>query len=178
MLTQDQKKLVQAAARAAGLRTGTQEGRYRLLLAQYRRSNGTIVHSCTQLTNRQIDDFLAICESMGWRHPGHGETYYRDRTAAADDDAVSFAQLRAIDYLAGDMGWNGAAIAKMVQRITRDRTDAAVSMSGREAYDLIEAMKAMLRRKDESAYQTLGDITRHYKDIQYGREAKQIACPV
>jgi len=172
MLNKEQIKLVQTAARAAGLRDGQQDGRYRLLLRNYRQYNGCQVNTCKQLNNRQLDDFLAICESMGWRHPDHSETHFRDRAAAADEDSVSYAQIQAIDYLCGDMGWTKIHLGNFINKMTKDRTGEPFCLSNREAYNLIEALKAILCRKDGAEYKSLGDITEQYRDVKNGREVE------
>jgi len=84
MLNKQQIILIQMAVKQAGLRTSRQDGRYRLLLAQYRNPRGKPITSCKELNNSQIDDLLAICESMGWRHPDKKPDHYRKKIAAGD----------------------------------------------------------------------------------------------
>jgi len=105
MLNKDQIKLVQTAVRAAGLRTKYCEGRYRLLLGQYRQPGGSPVTSCKQLNNSQLEDLLAICEANGWRMPGKPDDFYRSKINN-ESDIASFAQQSAIRKLADDLSWN------------------------------------------------------------------------
>jgi hypothetical protein len=166
MVNNDQIKLMQVAAKAAGLRTPSQDGRYRLILAQYKKPNGQLCASCKDLNNWQIDDFLAICESMGWRYPGQSETYCRDRAAKAyDGDFASFAQRQAIDYLAGDLGLTGEPIKAFIRRMTKQRTDSIVQLTPGEAYKIIEAMKAALSRRDGVNYETLNEVKTNYNGV-------------
>lgn len=179
-MNKDQIKLIQTAARAAGIRDGKQDGRYRFLLAQYKKSNGQICVSCKDLNNYQVDDFLAICESQGWRHTGKSETHYRDKVARSyDGSRASYAQQEAIRYLAGDLGFHPQAgntfLAKFLMRMTRDQVDCIERLSSRQAYNVIEALKAALGRRDGVTYQSLNDIINHYKDkgVIHDREVEQ-----
>ena len=98
MLNKGQIKLVQIAVRQAGLRSGGQDGRYRMLLSQYKQPNGSPVTSCKQLNNWQMDDILAICESLGWYHPEKATDHYR-ALAAKRDSIASFAQKEAMERI-------------------------------------------------------------------------------
>jgi hypothetical protein len=175
MPTGEQIKLIQTAARAAGLRNGKQEDRYRMVLAQYR------VKSCKDMTNAQIDDFLAICEALGWRYPGKSETYCRDRAkAAADGRYASYSQIEAISHLAGDLGFTpvgNSCLAKFIDRMTAGRVDTKEQLTRDEAYCVIEAMKAMLQRRDGIKYKDCKQIKTNYTEVpEHGKEAVE-SCP-
>ena len=142
MANKQQIKLVHVAVRAAGIT----DGRYRLLLGQYRRSNGQAVTSSTQLTNAQVDDLLAICEGMGWRHPEHPADYFRTRVRRMDDGGLSGAQIGAILHLADDLGWNRPNLKGMLRRMTQ-RTEMLDRLTRDEAWTIIEAMKNMVMRQ-------------------------------
>jgi len=157
MLNNDQVKLVQVAVRAAGLRTSRFEGRYRLLLGQYIQPSGQPVESCKQLNNMQLEDLLAICESYGWRMPGRPENHYRLKRAVADVTA-SFAQQKAIEYLGGDLGWKESQLAGMLKRMTGGFAANVVSLNPAQAYDVIEALKAMLSRETGKPYENLREV--------------------
>lgn len=172
MLNNSQIKLVQTAARAAGLRGKGFDGRYRLLLGQYTRSNGSAVTSCKQLTNSQLEDFLGVCESLGWRCPGKEADHFRTK-AKRSADAVSYAQLAAIEHLAGDLGFTDAQLAGMVRRVTKDRTDKVITMSPREGYCLIEALKNMLSRKTGKEYSNLDSVKKDMEVEQNGKKAQE-----
>jgi len=163
MPNNSQIKFIQTAVRAAGIRTAGHDGRYRLLLAQYKQSNGKPVTSCKQLTRGQMDDLLAICESLGWRHPRKSATHYRDKMAAdIYNGSVSFAQAEAIKHLAGDLGWHDENIKGFVRRMTNGRTDTLMLTSQSEAWKITEALKAMLSRKDGKTYKTVADVAASY----------------
>jgi hypothetical protein len=175
MPNNDQIKLIQTAARAAGLRNGKQDGRYRMVLAQYR------VKSSKDMTNAQIDDFLAICEALGWRYPGKPETYFRSRAAAsADGRMASWAQLEAIGHLSGDLGFQGGDIsmAKFISRMTCGRVDAKEQLTLDEAWTIISSLKAMLQRRDGVKYKNCTDIKTTYTEVkEHGKEAVN-TCPI
>lgn len=158
MLNNDQIKLVHVAIKAAGI----DDARYRLLLAQYTQANGARVRSSTQMNNRQVDDLLAICESLGWQHPDKTYCYYREkvrRDHPGSHDSPSFAARAAAEHLSADLGWGEQGLKQMISRMTRGRTDSLSSMTHREMYNLIEAAKAMLSRIDKKTYRTLADVT-------------------
>lgn len=149
-----QVKLIQTAVRAAGLRVGTDDGRYRLLLAQYRQSNGKPVTSCIYLSNHQIDDFLAICESLGWQYPGKAKNHFRNKIALKGDLA-SYGQQSAVEHLAGDLGWDEHQLGGMLERMTDGKVNSVVALSASQAYKVIEALKSMLGRQTGRKYGNL-----------------------
>jgi len=157
MLNNQQIKLVQTAVRAAGLRTKEFEGRYRMLLGQYKQPNGSPVTSCKQLTNPQIEDLLAICEANGWRMPGKPADYYRQK-AAKQSGYASYAQELAIKHLAGDLGWNDLQLTGMLKRMTGREIVTIATLRPKEAYKIIEALKAMVSRERGVNYSNLKQI--------------------
>jgi len=154
-----QVTLLQAAVRAAGLRSGSDDGRYRLLLGQYRESGsrGKPVTSCKQLNSGQMEDILAICEAMGWRYPGKSASQYRDRVASRGLLA-SFAQQAAINRLKDELGWDGWDLTGMIKRMTGDRVRFVNKLTPGEAYKMIEALKEMFGRKVGKQYNKLQDV--------------------
>jgi len=159
MLNKGQIKLVQTAVRTAGLRYKNDDGRYRLLLRQYRQPGGAPVSSCTQLNHSQLEDLLAICESFGWRHPGKAADFYRKKIKRPGH-AASFAQQAAIQHLAGDLGWGDSQLAGMIERMTQARKRLVSELTSRQAYNLIEAMKAMFARGAGRRFGNLRGIQR------------------
>lgn len=157
MLNSLQIKLVQTAVRAAGLRTKRFDGRYRMLLAQYKQSNGRPVKSCKQLNNSQLDDLLAICEAHGWRLPGKPDNHYRFKVATQLSIA-SFAQQSAVKHLAGDLGWNDVQLTGMLRRMTGGFVTNVAALSPAQAYNIIEALKAILSRENNKQYSNLEEI--------------------
>lgn len=168
-----QIRLVKTACRKAGLITKTgEDGRYRLLLAQYKAPNGRPVRSCRDLTNRQLDDLLAICESLGWRCPGKDGDYFRRKNAKKQEFA-SFVQQEAIRHLKGDLGMDELQLLKFIDRMTKGKISAISMLSTRDAYNIIEALKAMLSRKDGKKYKNMGDVMdEKSKELTDGQEAK------
>lgn len=157
-LKTEQIKLIQTAVRHAGLREQNADGRYRLLLSRYKTKDGAPCQSCKDLSNTQVDDLLAICEGLGWRHPGRPADFYRARARAAKDSRwATEAQRAAILHLAGDLGWTQANLGGMLLRMTGHRTDCLTLLTRADGYAVIEALKAILGRKDKTAYKTLTD---------------------
>lgn len=160
MLNNQQIKLVQIAAKAAGIRPKGFDGRYRMLLGQYKRPDGSVVTSCKHLNNFQLEDFLAICESHGWSYPGKDKNFYRKRVANKYKNA-SFAQQSAIKHLAGDLGWNDYQLAGFIKRMTEKNgwfIQDVASLMPAQAYKIIEALKSILTRKTGKDYSDLKDI--------------------
>lgn len=160
MINTNQIRLIQIAVRQVDLRTKQQEGRYRLLLGQYLQPNGQKVTSCKQLNHEQFEDILAICESMGFRQKGKADDFYRKKTAAKGNMATPGQKL-AIDHIAGDMGWTvdnlNVFISKMVKRQATTET-----ISTKEGSKLIDALKAIISRKDGKHYDSITEIAEQY----------------
>lgn len=179
-LTIKQIRLVKLAARAAGLITEAGDGRYRLLLGQYRQGSGSPVTSCKQLTTENLEDFLAICEANGWRMPGKPEDFYRQKVAKQTDYA-NFSMQSAIKHLAGDLGWNDIQLSGMLKRMTNDVVDDVALLNPREAYKVIEALKAMVQRKTGKQFKNLKEIKEELSsrnsDKQYETEVMDNLSP-
>lgn len=148
-LNKGQIRLIQVAARAAGIRDACGDRRYRMLLAQYKRPSGKPCESCKDLDFDQMEDFLAVCESMGFRMPGKSESYFRDKVALRDLDAdrASYGQQTAIRHLAGDLGWTDEQLRGMIRKFTEGRSQSELTLSRTDAWKLTEALKAMLIRQ-------------------------------
>jgi len=172
MLNRQQVILVQIAVRQAGLRTAANSGRYRLLLTQYRQPDGSTVTSSKQLNNWQLEDLLAICEAHGFRQPGKPENYFRKKIANSRivGDVASFAQQSAIRNLAGDLGWTTFQLQGMIKRISSERIGNIASLTPKEAYNLIEALKAILSRQMNKNYSNLNQITEDFGEARDGKK--------
>lgn len=166
MLNNAQIRLVQTAVRKAGLRTSRFEGRYRLLLGQYKQPDGTPVTSCKQLNGMQLEDLLAICESYGWRMPGKEANHYRLLRGLRSGHA-SPAQQMAIDHLRGDLGWNQSQLGGFLKRMTRGRVTNVIALRAGQAYKVIEALKAMVGRERGKEYKNLKEIE-HDMEVHNG----------
>jgi len=174
MLNKQQIKLVQTAARAAGLRTARFDGKYRFLLSQYAQSNGQRVTSCKQLNNWQLDDFLAICEAHGWRMPGKPTDYYR-RKIIQQGNYASFAQQSAVRKLAKDLGWDIEHLNNFISKMTNKPilnlsfASGIVNLQPAEAYKIIEALKAMLGRETGKKYSSLTEVQKDMEAVTDGK---------
>jgi len=157
MLNKQQIKLLQTAVRAAGLRGKNTDGRYRLLLGQYKRPNGRPATSCKHLNNSQLEDMLALCEAHGWQMPGKPADFFRSKIAV-HYDVATFAQQSAIKNLAGDLGWNDNQLGGMLKRATNGEVTNVCSLTPKQAYKTIEALKAILGRTRGKHYSNLKQI--------------------
>jgi hypothetical protein len=167
MVNNAQLKLIHQAARAAGLIDKTGDQRYRLVLRQYRDRDGRPAASSKQLSNQQIDDLLALCESMGFRLPNRPSHFFRDKAAAGYRHAT-IPTLAALRQLAGDLGWTDAHLANFLRRMARpgESTDL-ITLPPRLAYVAIEAMKAMFNRTsgmNQPVQPTLADVQRYHNN--------------
>ena len=157
MLNNQQIKLVQTAVRAAGLRSKNFDGRYRMLLAQYKQPSGRPVTSCKQLNNPQVDDLLAICEAHGWQMPGKPKKYFQSKRAL-NSNCAGFAQQSAIKHLAGDLGWEDYQLNGFLKRITGGVAGHINTLTPTQAYKVIEGLKAMFSRETDKQYSNLKEI--------------------
>ena len=172
MLNKKQIQILQIAVRAAGIRGKGFEGsysRYRLLLGQYTGQDGSAVISCTQLNNSQLDDILAICESLGFRARGKDANHYRLK-AAMKNSIASFAQQAAIKNLAGDLGWNEYQLNGFIKRMTQGQVDCVISISPGQAWRIIEALKNMLSRETGRSYKNVTEIKDEFTEATDGKE--------
>ena len=159
-MNNSQIRLIQIAARAAGLRTKYSDARYRVLLSQYKRSGGGQVTSCKHLSNSQMEDFLAICESLGFRYQGKPDDYFRAKVAGRRDGIASYAQQRAIENLAGDLGWNKKQMDGFISKMTKTRTANLVELTPAEAAKIIEGLKNIFSRPLGKKYSSLTELKR------------------
>ncbi len=171
MLNNSQIILVQIACKQAGIRSAIFEGRYRMLLGQYRQSNGSPVTSCKQLNNMQLDDLLAICESHGWRQPGKPEDFYRKK-AAKQSGFAGYALQGAIRHLAGDLGWSDLQLAGMLKRMTGGEVTNIAMLKPGQAFKIIEALKAMFGREKGKQYSNLKQIQEDTEAVTDGQAIK------
>ena len=171
MLNNQQIKLLQTAVRAAGIRGKGFEGRYRMLLSQYRRPDGKPVTTCKDFNNSQLEDMLAICETHGWRMPGKAANHFQFLVGTRGEGA-SFAQQAAIQYLAGDLGLSEPELSKFLKRMTGGFVTNVVALRAGQAYKIIEALKAILSRHTGQEYDNLKDVQ---EDMEVNSEQ---ACQV
>lgn len=157
MPSNKQLKLIHIAARQAGLIVKKDDRRYRLLLLHYVAPNGLPAKSSKQLNNTQIEDLLAVCESMGF-DSGRGEHHFRDKSAR-HGYLASFAQQSAILYLRDDLGWNAENLKGFICRMTSGKKFSVAELAPKEGSNIIEALKNMfLRTHGMSPNTTLNQI--------------------
>ncbi len=172
MPSKQQIRLINMAAREVGLRTKQSDKRYYMLLGQYKQSNGRMATSCKQLNNSQIEDFLAICESLGWRYPGKAQDHFREKVAGRDESAASFAQQSTIFKLAGDLGWMDNNLAGFVKKMTKERTASVADMSKAEASKIIEGLKNILGRERGRKYSSVTEVQKEMEVVTDGKKTK------
>lgn len=166
MLNKQQIKLIQTAVRGAGLRSKNFDGRYRLLLAHYKRPDGRGVTSCKQLNNSQLEDLLAICEAHGWRCPGRDANHFRRKVAesARAGDVASFAQQSAVKKLAEDLGWDDQHLCNFVKRMTGGKRSSVCALTAQHAYAMIEALKAIFGKEKGVKVNSLQEVESEVMD--------------
>jgi hypothetical protein len=144
-------------------------------LGKYKSRNGSPVTSSKQLSNWQLDDLLAICESQGWRYPGRPDDFFRKKRAREStypDRCARYAQQEAIKYLAGDLGWRLAQVCGLAERILGKKGIHIVMLTPGEAYKVIEALKAILGRERDKTYANLNEVM---EDMEADKDVE--ACP-
>jgi len=156
-----QIQLIQIAAKEAGLRGNRFEGRYRMLLGQFIRPDKSKVTSCKQLNNLQFEEFLAICESMGFRCKGKSPTHFRDRVENRGHYA-SPQQKAAIEHLAGDIGWSIDNLNAFVKKTTDGQIASVAVIKPKQAWMVIEALKNILSKKTGRSYANLKEVTEDF----------------
>ncbi len=160
MLSKPQIILLQTAVRGAGIRTGKDDRRYRMMLGQYKKSDGSKVTTCKELNNEQFGDLLAICEARGWRCPGKAEDHFRKKATgqAADGNCASYGQIAAIKHLARDLGWNEFQACGLAKRILKKEGIHLMLLTKADAYKVIEALKNMVTQKTGKKYKNLQEV--------------------
>ncbi len=160
-ITANQVRSLQIAAKQVGLRSGKDDGRYKLLLMQYKQPTGKPCQSCKELNQTQYEDFMAICESMGFVHYSGDERHYRDKRESRGD-GKSFAQMEAIKAMATDLGWDAAHLQEFCAKMGGV---PLTYLSGADAGKVIEALKAMLGRRDKTHYARVSDVAGEYAKV-------------
>ena len=172
MLNKGQIKLIQIAVKQAGIRAPKSDGRYRLLLGQYKQSGGSPVTSCKQLNNWQLEDLLAICEAQGFRSPGKPDDYFRKkvRNSHTAGDIASYAQQEAVKKLAGDLGWNEYQLGGLIKRLTGGKSTSVCELTHGQAYGTIEALKSIVGREMGKKYTNLDQVKEDFTETTDGKE--------
>ena len=134
MPTPQQIKLIQIARRQVGL----EESAYRILLR-----NVANVDSCTKLGNRGVEDVMAVLEDMGFRQIDQPGDYWRQKVRQRESGECPERMVRLIFALAAETKYEASGMAL---RHSHGRTEIVEQLEYREAYEVIEALKAIKER--------------------------------
>lgn len=140
MLTKPQMILLQTARRQVpSLR---EDARWRMVLRNVAR-----VESSRELTNRSLEDVLALLEELGFRAPSKRPDHYR-RKVASRGQTVSDEQLYKMGAMAHEAGLD---LDGFCRRMSAGRTDNPSELEPLEAYNVIEALKAIINRNQDAS---------------------------
>lgn len=140
-ITLPQLRTIHVAARQVGLIDGDGDERYRMLLR-----NAAGVESSKQLTQAQFEDVMAVMEDLGYAPAGMdmgSSHYWRDKVAGRGSRANPRLVYR-IRKLADQQ--SNYPLGALVRQHSAGRTDQVTDLRPREAWNLIEALKAMKTR--------------------------------
>jgi hypothetical protein len=139
MPTKSQLRCIHTGARAVRLiELDGNDARYRMLLR-----NAGDVESAADLDNRGVEDVMAILEDMGFDdHPG-GERYWRDKVLRRRSACCERMAYK-IHALATEQRYELGALCL---RFSDHRTDVVEQLLPREAWNLIEMLKAVVGRE-------------------------------
>jgi len=137
MPTSLQLRLIHIAYRQAGL----EEEHYRLILA-----NVAGVPSAKDLTQASFEDVMAVLEDSGFRDRGKPADYWRGKVASRGRQCGERMAYK-IHELAGQQ--SHYAMAGLCRRVSAGRTEAVEGLRPREAWNLIELLKAVIDRADQ-----------------------------
>lgn len=140
MPTPNQIKVIHDGKRSVGLN----ESQYRLLL-----KNVAGVESSKQLDNRGVEDVLAVFEDLGFDSHPAGRTYWRDKVARRREHGCPERMAHKIHAFALPY-----PLAALVRRMSGGRTDVVEELDAHEAYNLIEAAKAIVARREHEGTDT------------------------
>ena len=152
-LTPLQLRTIHVAARQVGLIDGTDDERYRLLLR-----NTAGVASAKQLDQRGFEDVMAVMEDLGYAPPGvaMGESFYWRNKVKSRGQRANARQIHLIDQLVGEQ--NKYPLGALLRRHSNGRTDQVKDLHPREAWNLIEALKAMKKRSGQVVCERSGQV--------------------
>jgi len=131
---------------------GYDDEQYRLVLRNLGGLHGQDHPSGKDLDQCGFEQVMAWFESAGFSRyhtsESHARTYWNRKAARESSGQISDREIRMIEKLAADCDPDAAEalIAGMCYRMTRHRTDDLRQLRRREAYNLIEAFKAIHER--------------------------------
>lgn len=100
------------------------------------------VASSKDLTHRGFEDVMAYLESVGFRHEGKPETYWRD----CQDARGRRADRRQVFLIESLIPASGYALPGLCRRVSHDRTDQVTRLTPSEAHNMIEMLKSVAAR--------------------------------
>jgi len=127
-------KLIHMAYRQAGL----EEEHYRMILR-----NVAGVESAKLLSQTDLENVMAVLEDSGFRHAGKPADYWRSKVALRGS-ICGERMVRKIEDLAAGQKYD---LAGLCRRVSAERVARVDKLMPREAYQLIEALKAICARQ-------------------------------
>ena len=144
MPTPTQIRVIQMAKRAVGLT----DPAYRTLLR-----NVADVESSKSLINAGVEDVLAVLEDLGFQSHPAGPNYWR-RKVVRRGQCCNERMIWKIEALAAEQRYQLPALCL---RMSNRRTDQVGLLYPKEAYNLIEALKAIVDRPGTERTETTED---------------------
>lgn len=135
MLSKFQLRAVHVAVKQVGM----DDPAYRLMLR-----NVAKVQSAKDLNNRSFEAVMAVLEESGFRDPHKAGDYWRSK--AANQGNASERQVHHIIGLAESCRYDLEALCR---RFSGNRTQFVEKLTGREAWQLTEMLKAVNQREAE-----------------------------
>jgi hypothetical protein len=130
-------KIHQAAGQIRKLNPAFDDAAYRTALRSI-----AGVESSKQLDNASFEQVMGFLESIGFREPNGRADYWRTK-AARNARYATDRQLRLIEELASKTAYN---LSGLCIRHSHNRTEHPAQLYPREAWNLIEALKAIVTR--------------------------------
>lgn len=137
-MTTSQTRLIHIAKRQIGLN----DLQYRLIL-----NNVGGVASSTMLDNNGFERVMACFEEIGFRMDAKSATYWRDKVASRNSGKINEREARKIEAMAALTKYK---LPGLVMRISGGKTDRVEQLDSRQAYNLIETLKAIVARDGEA----------------------------
>lgn len=149
MPTKPQIIAIQSAKRWLMHNRAFTDAGYRMLLWNVAKKR-----SCTELGNSAVEDVMAVMEDMGAQQHPRGKTYWRDTVQRRASGESSRNQVWAIHAAAALLGIDARGFCF---RMSNHRTRDPEALDAREAYNVLEALKAMIQRRTGEHLTSLED---------------------
>lgn len=151
-MTKPQLQLIHVARRQVEKLSGGafDDAAYRLLLWNIARAR-----SSTQLSNTGLEEVMAFFESRGFVDSHNGEGYWQRKV----DERDRFANQRLIQKIHALIPQTTYKLEGLCLRFSNGRTDQVQKLDPREAYNLIEMLKAVAERNQALLRSQLAEAT-------------------